>query len=289
MEKAPKKTTIIGHLKENYRLYAIAFGIVLIAELIGTIQFSVGSALIVLYPMLFAIIISIIFGKDVLGFLKKKETKKASQLVLVAISPFMAKIGVMAGSNLPELVNVGPALVFQEFGTIGTMLFALPIALLLGLKREAIGATSSTNRDKDYGLICSKYGANSPEARGSLSIYIIGFLIGTTYLGLLASIVASFDFFHPLALAMASGIGSGVMMAAASSTLATIYPAYADQIVMLAGMSDMLSAITGIYFTLFISLPLVNKMYAWLEPKIGRRGKNKNISHSKSAESRVSQ
>ncbi|MEF3329768.1 MULTISPECIES: DUF3100 domain-containing protein [Oceanobacillus] len=287
MEKAPQKTTIIGHLKENYRLYAIAFGIVLIAELIGTIQFNVGSALIVLYPMLFAIIISILFGKDVLKFLKKKEAKKASQLVLVAISPFMAKIGVMAGSNLPELVNVGPALVFQEFGTIGTMLFALPIALLLGLKRESIGATSSTNRDKDYGLICSKYGANSPEARGSLSIYIIGFLIGTTYLGLLASIVASFDFFHPLALAMACGIGSGVMMAAASSTLATIYPAYADQIIMLAGMSDMLSAITGIYFTLFISLPLVNKMYGWLEPKIGRR--NKNHSPKTSVESRISQ
>ncbi|UUI39876.1 DUF3100 domain-containing protein [Oceanobacillus oncorhynchi] len=287
MEKAPQKTTIIGHLKENYRLYAIAFGIVLIAELIGTIQFNVGSALIVLYPMLFAIIISILFGKDVLKFLKKKEAKKASQLVLVAISPFMAKIGVMAGSNLPELVNVGPALVFQEFGTIGTMLFALPIALLLGLKRESIGATSSTNRDKDYGLICSKYGANSPEARGSLSIYIIGFLIGTTYLGLLASIVASFDFFHPLALAMACGIGSGVMMAAASSTLATIYPAYADQIIMLAGMSDMLSAITGIYFTLFISLPLVNKMYGWLEPKIGQR--NKNHSPKTSVESRISQ
>ncbi|WP_080872005.1 DUF3100 domain-containing protein [Oceanobacillus timonensis] len=286
MEKAQQKTTIMGHLKENWRLYTIAFGIVLIAELIGTIEFSVGSALIVLYPMLFAIIISIIFGKDVLRFLKKKETKKASQLVLVAISPFMAKIGVMAGSNLPELVNVGPALVFQEFGTIGTMLFALPIALFLGLKREAIGATSSTNRDKDYGLICSKYGANSAEARGSLSIYIIGFLIGTTYLGLLASIVASFDFFHPLALAMASGVGSGVMMAAASSTLATIYPAYADQIVMLAGMSDMLSAITGIYFTLFISLPLVNKLYAWLEPRMRRQRKYKN---APAAESRVSQ
>lgn len=78
MEKAPQKTTIIGHLKENYRLYAIAFGIVIIAELIGTIQFSVGSALIVLYPMLFAIIISILFGKDVLGFLKKRRKPKKS-------------------------------------------------------------------------------------------------------------------------------------------------------------------------------------------------------------------
>ncbi len=67
---------------------------------------------------------------------------------------------------------------------------------------------------------------------------------------------------------MACGIGSGVMMAAASSTLATIYPEYADQIIMLAGASDMLAAIVGIYFTLFISLPLTRKMYYWLEPKI---------------------
>jgi MFS family permease len=139
---------------------------------------------------------------------------------------------------------------------------------MLGIKKEAIGATSSTCRDKDYGLICHLYGADSPEARGALSIYIIGFLIGTIYIGFLVSIVAATGIFHPLALAMASGIGSGVMMAAAASTLATIYPEYGDQIIMLAGASDMLAAIVGIYFTLFISLPITKKMYYWLEPKI---------------------
>ncbi|MDY0394635.1 DUF3100 domain-containing protein [Virgibacillus halophilus] len=80
--------------------------------------------------------------------------------------------------------------------------------------------------------------------------------------------MASADIFHPLALAMACGIGSGVMMAAASSTLAAIYPHDADQIIMLAGASDMLSALIGIYFTLFISLPLTRKVYFWLEPII---------------------
>jgi len=58
------------------------------------------------------------------------------------------------------------------------------------------------------------------------------------------------------------------MMAAASSTLATIYPEYADQIIMLAGASDTLAAIVGIYFTLFISLPLTRKLYFLLEPRI---------------------
>ena len=255
-------------IKQNYRLYLGALVIVIIAELIGVKKFQVGSALIVIYPMLFAIVISVLLGPDIFRFFKEKASTKASSLVLVAITPFMAKIGVLAGSNLPKLVDVGPALAFQELGHVGTIFLALPIALLLGIKKEAIGATSSTCRDKDYGLICHLYGANSPEARGALSIYIIGFLIGTIYIGFLASIVASTDIFHPLALAMACGIGSGVMMAAASSTLATIYPEYGDQIIMLAGASDTLAAIIGIYFTLFISLPLTRKLYYLLEPRI---------------------
>jgi hypothetical protein len=260
--------SIWENIKENYRLYLAALVIVLIAELIGMKKIQVGSALIIIYPMLFAIVISVLLGRDIFGFFKEKESKKASSLVLVAITPFMAKIGVLAGSNLPKLVDVGPALAFQELGHVGTILLALPVAIMLGIKKEAIGATSSTCRDKDYGLICHLYGADSPEARGALSIYIIGFLIGTIYIGFLVSIVAATGIFHPLALAMASGIGSGVMMAAAASTLATIYPEYADQIIMLAGASDMLAAIVGIYFTLFISLPITKKMYYWLEPKI---------------------
>jgi hypothetical protein len=260
--------SIWENIKENYRLYLAALVIVLIAELIGMKKIQVGSALIIIYPMLFAIVISVLLGRDIFGFFKEKESKKASSLVLVAITPFMAKIGVLAGSNLPKLVDVGPALAFQELGHVGTILLALPVAIMLGIKKEAIGATSSTCRDKDYGLICHLYGADSPEARGALSIYIIGFLIGTIYIGFLVSIVAATGIFHPLALAMASGIGSGVMMAAAASTLATIYPEYGDQIIMLAGASDMLAAIVGIYFTLFISLPITKKMYNWLEPKI---------------------
>lgn len=268
MKNTEQRHSIWEIIKQNYRLFLGAFVIVLIAELIGVKKFQVGNALIVIYPMLFAIVISVLFGPDIFRFFKEKESKTASSLVLVAITPFMAKVGVLAGSNLPKLVDVGPALAFQELGHVGTIFLALPVAILLGIKKEAIGATSSTCRDKDYGLICSLYGANSPEARGALSIYIIGFLIGTIYIGFLASIVASTNIFHPLALAMACGIGSGVMMAAASSTLATIYPEYADQIVMLAGASDMLAAIVGIYFTLFISLPLTRKMYFWLEPRI---------------------
>lgn len=203
MENKVQPQSIWKQLKGDYRLYLAALFIVIVAELIGMKKIQLGSGLIVIYPMLFAIVIGVLLGRDILGFFKEKESKKASSLVLVAIAPFMAKIGVLAGSNLPKLVDVGPALAFQELGHVGTIFLALPVALLLGIKKEAIGATSSTCRDKDYGLICHLYGADSPEAREALSIYIIGFLIGTIYIGFLASLVAATNIFHPLALAMA--------------------------------------------------------------------------------------
>ena len=40
------------------------------------------------------------------------------------------------------------ALAFQELGhAFGTMVLALPLALLLGIKREAVGATFSIGRE----------------------------------------------------------------------------------------------------------------------------------------------
>jgi hypothetical protein len=276
MEKSINSPSLWERFKGEYPLYLQVACIVIIAELIGTHKYKVGNALIVLYPMLFAIAISVILGRDLLGFFKDKQTKTASSLVSIAIAPFMAKAGILAGANIIKLSAMGPALAFQELGHIGTILFALPVAILLGLKREAIGATCSTNRDKDYGLMLTLYGPESPEARGSLSIYVIGFLVGTIYIGILASVVASLNIFHPLALGMASGIGSGVMMAAATSTLATIYPNFADQIVALGSASDTMAAVVGIYFTLFISLPITKKLYFWLEPRISPKHTRQN-------------
>lgn len=283
MEKPINEKSLLERLKSEYRLYLVVAGIVLVAELIGTHKFQVGNALIVIYPILFAIAIAIILGKDVLGFFKEAEVKTASTLVPVAITMFMAKAGILAGANIPKVISVGPALAFQELGHIGTILFALPVALLLGVKREAIGATCSTNRDKDYALMLDVFGSDSPEARGSLSIYVIGFLVGTVFIGILASAVASLGIFHPLALGMACGIGSGIMMATASSTLATVYPEFADQIIALATASDMMAALVGIYITLFISLPITKKLYYFLEPRISpkRTRQNQDINKDK--------
>ena len=146
----------------------------------------------------------------------------------------------------------------------------MPFALLLGLKREAIGATHSINRETNLALITDMYGPDSPEARGSLSIYIVGGMIGTIYFGFMATMVAALNIFHPYALGMASGVGAGIMMASATASLTEIYPAMADKISALASTSETLSGITGIYVAIFIGIPLCNKLYAFLEPKIAR-------------------
>ena len=76
------------------------------------------------------------------------------------------------------IFNVGPALILQLLGDSCTII-ALPIALLLGFRREAIGMTSSICRDPNVAIIIDKYGVTSPESRGVLFIYILGPIIGT--------------------------------------------------------------------------------------------------------------
>ena len=106
------------------------------------------------------------------------------------------------------LAKVGPALILQELGNLGTIFFALPIALLLGFKRESIGMTSSICREPNLGIIIDKYGFKSPEAKGVLAVFVIGTMIGTIYISFLASVCASVLPYHPYAFAMASGVGS---------------------------------------------------------------------------------
>ena len=168
----------------------------------------------------------------------------------------------------------------QEFGNLGTIFLAMPLALMLGLKREAIGATHSINRETNLALITDMYGPDSPETRGSLSIYVVGGMIGTIYFGFMVSIIASLGIFHPYALGMSSGVGAGIMMASATAVLTEIYPAMADQISALASASETISGIDGIYMAIFIGIPLCNWLYAKLEPVLGRRG-NKNATTTK--------
>lgn len=272
MKKAPvyAYTTIVQRLRGEWRIYLSAMGLIIIADLIGKLEFPIGPGKLILFPIFYALILGIVLGPQAVKFFKKEEVKAASGLVLVTIGPFIASLGITAGKNISQVFSAGPALFLREIGNFTPILIALPIAILLGMKRETIGACHSLNREVNLALISDVYGADSAEYRGSLSVYIVGGMIGTIYFGLLATVCASTGLWHPFALAMASGVGAAIMMAAASASLVAIYPAQADQLLALAGASAALTSIIGIYLGLFVALPFANWMYKRLEPTLGR-------------------
>ena len=55
-------------------------------------------------------------------------------------------------------------------------------------------------------------------------------MVGPIYFGFMASTAASTGVFHPYALGMASGVGTGILMSSAVAALSEVMPAYADQI-----------------------------------------------------------
>ena len=260
----------MARLKAEYKIFILAFVFIVIADSIGQIQVPLGPGTLILFPIFYSLIMGVLSGPEVLKIFNKKEVKAASKLVIVAICPFIAKLGINAGASIEVILSAGPALILQEIGNLGTIFLAMPFALLLGLKREAIGATHSINRESNLALITDMFGPDSPETRGSLSIYVVGGMVGTIFFSFLTTIVASLNLFHPYALGMASGVGAGILMASATASLALIYPDMAAELSALASTSETISGITGIYVAIFIGIPLTKKLYQLLEPPIAK-------------------
>lgn len=260
----------MARLKAEYKIFILASIFIVIADSIGQIQVPLGPGTLILFPIFYSLIMGVLSGPEVLKIFDKKEVKAASKLVIVAICPFIAKLGINAGASIEVILSAGPALILQEIGNLGTIFLAMPFALLLGLKREAIGATHSINRESNLALITDMFGPDSPETRGSLSIYVVGGMVGTIFFSFLTTIVASLNLFHPYALGMASGVGAGILMASATASLALIYPDMAAELSALASTSETISGITGIYVAIFVGIPLTKKLYQLLEPPIAK-------------------
>ncbi|MCI9593590.1 MAG: DUF3100 domain-containing protein [Lachnospiraceae bacterium] len=262
----------------EWKIYLLAFIFIFIADNIGQIQIPVGKGKLILFPIFYAIILGVLSGPQVAKIVNNEQVKAASKLVVVGIAPFIAKLGITAGANIETILSAGPAVLLHGFGNLFSIVLALPVAILLGMKREAVGACFSINREYHMALINNIYGSDSAEARGSLSIYIVGGMIGTIYFGIMASVVAMTGIFHPNALGLASGVGAGIMMASSSASLCAIYPESAETIKTLASVGETMAGITGIYINMFLAIPLCDKLYTILEPKLGRFGKAKPAS-----------
>ena len=261
------------------RVLALALLVVVAAELIGSFTIQAGPGQIVLLPLLWALLLGCAVGLAK-GYLPRSLKMDggsqwyASAVLQSALLLFIAKLGLLVGASLPKIFASGYALLFQELGHFfGTMVFGLPVALLLGIRREAVGATFSVGREPSLAIIGEKYGMDSAEGRGVLAEYITGTVVGAVFIGLLAGFVAALGIFRPAALAMGAGVGSGSMMAAASAAIAAQQtPEIAKEVAAFAAASNLITTTIGTYFTLFVSLPFANWSYSVLEPVLGRIG-----------------
>jgi hypothetical protein len=260
------------------RLLACMAICVIAAEFVGSVAVPLGGSYrITLLPFLWALLIGAAWGiasPNLPGALKVETglQRLASVALQFALLLFIAKLGLLVGGSLPKILTAGWALVFQEFGHFfGTAIVGLPIALLLGIKREAIGATFSVGREPSLAIIGERYGMASPEGHGVLAEYVTGTVFGAVFISLFASLITSLGIFHPHALAMGAGMGSGSLMAAATSAIsAQQTPEMAKEVAAFAAASNLITTTIGTYFTLFLSLPFTVWAYGVLEPILGR-------------------
>lgn len=246
---------------KDIRLHVTVLVLCVISELIGSKSFAIGVGKIVLLPMFYALIMGVLTAPRFLKISGTKEIKAASGLLGLTLMLLMARYGTLVGPTLPKIIAASPALILQEFGNLGTCLLGIPLAVMLGLKREAIGAAHSIAREPNVALIGERYGLDSAEGRGVMGVYICGTVIGTIFFGLMASFAAAYTPLHPLALAMASGVGSASMMTASVGSLSAMFPELADQIAAFGAASNMLSGLDGLYMSIWLALPASEFLY----------------------------
>lgn len=262
------------------QIFAWALVVAALSEWLGPLTLELGVGKVILMPMIWALLIGLTLGLmngRLPGPLRitLQNQHLAAAILSSALFLFIAKLGLLVGGSLPKLAESGWALAFQEFGNlIGCILLGMPVALLLGIKREAIGATFSIGREPGLAIIGERFGMDSPEGRGVLAEYITGTLVGAIFISIFAGFVTSLDIFHPLALAMGAGVGSGSMTAAAVGAIASQQtPEMAESVATFAAASNLIATTVGTYLTLFISLPLAVHAYRIMEPILGRTSK----------------
>ncbi|MEM1113071.1 MAG: DUF3100 domain-containing protein [Pseudomonadota bacterium] len=257
-----------------WRLHILLLSATLIATLVGTVRIPIASFEIILLPLVFAFIAGLLLNPNVTritrNLLDEREVRAAASSLGIAVMPLMAFLSSYIGPSISEIADAGAALVLQELGNLGTMLFAMPLAVVVfKMGREALGATFSIAREGGLAFIFSAYGGDSPEAKGVLGVYICGTFFGTAFFAIMPGVIASLDWFDLRALAMGCGTGSASMTAACSAALADLYPASADEIAAFAASSNLITAVTGVLVTVFITLPVAELYYRVLSRQGG--------------------
>ncbi|MEE3324762.1 MAG: DUF3100 domain-containing protein [Methanosphaera sp.] len=247
----------------DYKLHLTILFISIISLTIGTITIHLyGNVNLIILPFIPALFIAISFYLiKSINWINYNQSKTCTKLILLLIGPLLVKLAIASGQNISLLFDIGPLLILKELGSIGTILIGLPIALLLGFKREAIGMTSSICREPQLAVLIEKYGFDSAEVKGFFIVYIIGIVLGTIFISFLVNLLPYCIPLHPYSYALATGIGSTSMNVAALSSLTSLYPDISENLLTLSGISNMISLMFGIYVYIFISLPLTEMLY----------------------------
>ncbi|WP_434361109.1 DUF3100 domain-containing protein [Parasalinivibrio latis] len=248
----------------------VATIVIFIAQyLIGKQEIRLGSAVIPILPMLFAVIIGMTVSTHTVRnkikawgqIFTEKEEGFCSKMVGFSLLILGTQYAGMIVPNLEMILSAGIPLFLQEIGNLLPVFVAIPLAVKFGLGRRAIGACSSISREPSVAVIQGKFGTGSQEYIGVLAIYLCGSVIGTLWFSLLGSL-APLTGLHPLALAAGSGVGSGSMLSAASGALINgLDETLAQQVLSIAAASNLLSSVLGALSLTFLGLPLSEKIY----------------------------
>lgn len=252
-------------VKETLPIAVLSLLIAVAMQLAGSLNIDIGIGSIVVFPMVWGLILGLLVSVQRFRPLGLHQQKIAAALLAIAVMLLVARLAFNIGPSLPDLAGAGPALLLQEVGhMLGTVVIALPLAVLLRMGKATVGATFSLDREPSFAMVSEKYGPDSDQYRGVLAMYVFGTLFGAVYITLLTSLVSNWKIFDPLALAMGSGVGSGSMMAASAASIIEAYPGQEQQILAMAAVSNLITTILGVYVGIYVSLPLAERFYRLL-------------------------
>lgn len=259
-------------LMKRYRFFFVWILLCCIAaEVIGPVTISFGKFTVTFLPLLYAMIFMlIVYLVRPIRSVGEACVPAASKMLSMGVVFAMAKLGISGGASIEQIISASPILILQNIGNIGTVLIALPVALLLGMKREAVGMTYAMSREPNVALIADKYGGESDEFKGVMICYIVGTVFGSIFMSVVPPVFIALGIFSPESAAMAVGAGSSSMMAAGLAGVIEAAPASdPDVLTAFATISNVISSAITVYLGVFVTLPLSNLIYKAVRKKRG--------------------
>ena len=245
---------------KNYKLHIMTLAIVIISELIGIRKVGI----LVLMPILYATIMGGILSWRKLKILSDKGMDHASSIFPIALAILLVKVGLGVGPQLQAILAAKGTVLLQAAAHLsGTFLLGLPVAMLLGLKRESVGATYSLGREAQVAIIAEKYGLNSEEGHGVMGVFIVGTVLGALWTSIFTSVIVNLNLFNPLALGLAAGNSSLSMSTAALEVISSHYTdsTLIEKVTGYMNTSNLLVNILAVYVNMLITLPVTSWLY----------------------------